>query len=76
MAITNFNEMRSHLCVQMERVASGAIKPAVANASSNLSSKIISSIKVELECSKFLGKSPAIKFLNQESKAEKKLKKN
>jgi len=61
----NVEELRSFLSRELERVSSGEITPAAANASANLTGKILSSVKLELEYNKMAGKNPEIAFLGK-----------
>jgi len=63
MAINNVVELRNFLSKELERVSSGEISPAMANASANLSGKILSSVKMELEYNKMTGHNPEIMFI-------------
>ena len=58
-------ELRTFLSRELERVSSGEITPAAANASANLTGKILSSVKLELEYNKMAGKNPDIAFLGK-----------
>jgi hypothetical protein len=58
-------ELRTFLSKELERVSSGEITPAAANASANLTGKILSSVKLELEYNKMAGKNPDIAFLGK-----------
>ena len=59
----NVEELREFISRDLERVSSGEITPAVANASANLSGKILQSVKLELEYNHAAGLSPNISFL-------------
>ena len=63
MAITNVESLREFLARDLERVSSGEITPAVANASANLSGKILQSVKMELQYNAMVGGQPNIEFL-------------
>lgn len=63
MAITNVQELRTFLANDLERVSTGDITPAVANASANLSGKILQSIKLEVEYNQYVGANTNIGFL-------------
>lgn len=63
MSINNVEELRAFMAADLERVSSGDITPAVANASANLSGKILQSVKLELEYNALVGHTPNIKFL-------------
>ncbi len=73
MAITNVEELRAFLAEDLQRVSQGEITPAVANASANLSGKILQSVKLELEYNAAVGAQPNISFLGQINKSIKKL---
>ena len=68
MAITNVEELRKFLAEDLERVSKGEITPAVANASANLSGKILQSVKLELEYNSSVGAMPNINFLGKINK--------
>lgn len=74
MAINNVEELRAFLANDLERVSSGEITPAVANASANLAGKIVQSVKLELEYNYAAGASPNISFLGRVEKKIKALK--
>lgn len=73
MAINNVEELRAFLAKDLQRVSEGDITPAVANASANLSGKILQSVKLELEYNSFLGAHPNISFLGKIERNIKKL---
>lgn len=59
----SLNDLRSFLAEQLERVASGELTPAHANASANLAGKVLSTVKMELDYCKQAGSTPVIPFL-------------
>jgi hypothetical protein len=61
-------ELRKFLANDLERVSNGDISPAVANASANLSGKILASVKMELEYNALVGAQPNISFLGKLNK--------
>jgi hypothetical protein len=63
MAINNVDDLRNFLSNQLERVSTGEITAATANASANLAGKIISSVKIELDYNRLVGATPSIGFL-------------
>jgi len=65
MAINNVEELRAFLANDLQRVSDGDISPAVANASANLSGKILQSVKMELEYNALVGSQPNIGFLGK-----------
>jgi hypothetical protein len=73
MAIQNVEELRNFLAADLERVSTGDITPAVANASANLSGKILQSVKLELEYNHAVGAQPNISFLGKLTKKLEKL---
>lgn len=73
MAINNVEELREFLSRDLERVSNGDITPAVANASANLSGKILQSVKLELEYNAAVGAQPNINFLGNITKKLNKL---
>lgn len=64
----NLEELRDFLANELQRVSSGDITPAAANASANLTGKILSSVKLELEYNKMTGHKPDINFLGKTNK--------
>lgn len=66
MTIKTVEELRDFLSIEMERLKNGETTPANANASANLSGKILSSVKMELEYNKMVGTSPNIVFLSSD----------
>lgn len=73
MPIKNVEELRDFLAADLERVSNGDITPAVANASANLSGKILQSVKLELEYNAAVGAQPNISFLGNIEKRIKKI---
>lgn len=65
MSIKTIEELRDFLSEQMELLRNGDTTPANANASANLSGKILSSVKMELEYNKMVGATPNISFLKR-----------
>lgn len=65
MAVSNIDELRAYLAEDLIRVSQGDITPAVANASANLSGKILQSVKLELEYNAMVGSTPNISFLGK-----------
>jgi hypothetical protein len=63
----NVEELREFLTKELQRVSDGEITPAAANASANLTGKILSSVKLELEYNKMTGHNPNISFLGKET---------
>ena len=56
----NLNELRSILSDEIQKIREGKSSAAAVNAVSNASGKILSSIKLELEYYKLIGKQPNI----------------
>lgn len=56
----NLNELRSILSDEIQKIRDGKSSAAAVNAVSNASGKILSSIKLELEYYKLIGKQPNI----------------
>jgi len=73
MSINNVEELRAFLANDLQRVSEGDITPAVANASANLSGKILQSVKLELEYNASVGATPNISFLGKLNKKMDKL---
>lgn len=63
-------DLRTLLTVELKKVTSGQTTPAVANAAANLCGKIVSSVKMELEYCKMVGKTPHIDFIRMPTPAE------
>lgn len=59
-SVMTMNELRGVLSDEIRKIRSGDTTPANVNAISNASGKILSSIKLELEVMKLLGKKPNI----------------
>jgi hypothetical protein len=68
----SLSDLRSILSEQIEKIRTGQATAASVNAISNASGKILSSIKLELEYHKMIGKTPNIPALltEQEPKSE------
>ena len=67
----NMNEIRTMLCDEIEKIRTGNSTPANANAIANLTGKILSSIKLELEYAKLANKNPKDSgFIELEEKAK------
>lgn len=63
MSATNIHELRESLARTLEKVSTGELSPAAANAAANVSGKVLATIKMELDFSKMSGNVPAIEFL-------------
>ena len=57
----NFNELRSILCDEIDKIREGKSTPANVNAVVNATGKIFQSVKMELEYYKLVGKKPMSK---------------
>lgn len=66
--IENTDDLRFALANELKKVATGQSTPAAANAFANLSGKILSSVKLELEYNKLAGLKPNIEFIKSISK--------
>ena len=64
-AITKVNDLRTILIDEINRVRSGKTTAANANAVVNASSKILHSIKMEIEYAKQTGKELSIDFMEK-----------
>ncbi len=64
------NEMRSILTEQIDGLRAGTATAATVNAISNAVGKILSSLKLEIEYHKMIGKRPNIKAMLSEPEAE------
>lgn len=67
----SLGELRSILSEQIERIRDGQATAANVNAISNATGKILSSVKLELEYHKMVGKTPNIPSLLNEAPDEK-----
>ena len=56
-ATTNIQGLRDVLYVQIDGLRDGSVDPKIANSISNASSKILSTVKLELQYLKMIGKS-------------------
>ncbi len=62
--IATMGEIREDLTKTLRGLSAGEISPAVGNAICNTSGKILSSVKLEMEYHKMVGKMPNIPMLN------------
>ena len=70
MSIKNIEELRDFISKDLERVSKGDITPAVANATANLSGKLLQSVKLELEYNHMVGAIPDISFLGKSTRKQ------
>ncbi len=56
----NVNDLRRIISTSLRKLESGETTPAVANATANLTGKMFTSYKLEMEYAKLLGKNPNI----------------
>ncbi len=66
--ITNINDIRNTLAMAVDSVVDGSMTAAQANAITNASGKIISSVKLQMEYAKMAGVKPSIMFLEPTKK--------
>ena len=59
----NINALREILAEEINMLRAGQTTPANVNAITNATGKILSSVKLEIEYSKLLGKKPVIDFI-------------
>ena len=67
-------QLRAFLAEEMKRVSGGDIEASVANATAKLASKILQSVKLELDYNKQCGYSPDIDFLGGDIRDRKRAK--
>lgn len=72
MEIKSVNDLRKILVEQINNVRSGKSTSAQANAITNATGKILTSIRMELEYSKSIGKTPYIAFIDGAKKEPRK----
>lgn len=70
MELNTINDMRSILADEIKRLRKGESTAANVNAVVNASGKILTTIKMEIEYNKLLGKTPNIAFIESAKKAE------
>jgi len=59
----NINTLREILAEEIDKLRKGKTTPANVNAVTNATGKILSTVKLEIEYSKLLGKTPRIDFI-------------
>lgn len=57
------NDLRTLLSDTIRKVQAGELTPSIANAQANLSGKILSSYKLQLDYHKYIGRRPNLPFL-------------
>jgi hypothetical protein len=60
-------ELRATLANTIRQVATGAVPPAVANAQANLTGKVLSSYKLQIDYHKMFGKTVNLPFLEEQA---------
>jgi hypothetical protein len=65
MQTKSLNDLRTILSEEIDKVRGGTTSAANVNAVTNATGKILSSIKLEMEYYKLLGKVPDIEFVKQ-----------
>lgn len=69
--IKTVNDLRSILAEEIAKIRAGTTTAANVNAITNATGKILSTVKMEIEYNKLLGKTPHIPFIeNIESKKQ------
>ncbi len=66
----SLNDLRAILSDEITKIRNGRSTPATVNAVSNATGKILSSVKLEIEYHKLIGKTPTIPMLAGEGEAE------
>lgn len=61
--IKTVNDLRNILAEEISKVRAGTTTAANVNAITNATGKILSTVKIEIEYSKLLGKTPYIQFI-------------
>lgn len=59
----DINNLRTILSEEIDKLRAGTTTPANVNAITNATGKILSTVKIEMEYHKLLGKTPAIDFI-------------
>lgn len=59
----NMNDLRAFLSEELQNLREKKISPSEANASANLTGKIISTVKLELEYAKLVNRKPTMEFV-------------
>ncbi len=67
-SIKTVNDLRSILAEEIQKVREGKTTAANVNAVTNATGKILSTIKMEIEYNKLLGKTPNIPFIGDDGK--------
>jgi hypothetical protein len=68
MGTKTISELRKILSEEIDGLRNGNTTPANVNAITNATGKILSSVKLEIEYNKMIGKKPEIDFLDQQKK--------
>lgn len=71
-SINTVNDLRSILADEIKKIRDGTTTAANVNAITNATGKILSTIKLEIEYNKLLGKTPFIPFIEKKEADEKK----
>jgi len=69
--INTVNDLRKILSEEIAKIRAGTTTAANVNAVTNATGKILSTIKMEIEYNKLLGKTPFIPFLTEENSTKK-----
>ena len=64
----DINNLRTILAEEIEKLRDGSTTPANVNAITNATGKILSTVKLEMEYHKLLGKTPEIDFIKVNDK--------
>ena len=67
--IKTVNDLRVILAEEIAKIRAGTTTAANVNAITNATGKILSTVKMEIEYSKLLGKTPLIPFIESGNKA-------
>ena len=68
--IKTVNDLRSILAEEIQKIRSGNTTAANVNAIVNATGKILTTVKMEIEYNKLMGKTPVIPFISDSAKQE------
>lgn len=68
MKIKNLEQLRNHALETLEKLSSGLITIEEAGATSKLCENVVSTLKIELDFAKMVGKAPSANFIGDSSK--------
>lgn len=72
-SIKTVNDLRVILAEEIDKIRAGTTTAANVNAVTNATGKILSTVKMEIEYNKLLGKTPHIPFIDSAKEETKKL---